>query len=235
LKKETVVKWCVVDNRGDRNARMPSMNLLFTEPQHLLKEVGRLFNKHAFWRCPSILDMCTNTYVIRAPFDMTVHFTKNDDGSLNFRTPDVTQVTVDTFFELRPDGTFSMPPFYLFYSDKSLMMEVIPTPIIDAPLTNMALLAGTFDIGKWVRPVEFAVRVLDFAKPVEIKKGDALLCVRFLPQDGSVVRLERVSFTNELEDLVEACVHVKHTVKGLALKTLYKLAEPVLALFHKKK
>lgn len=234
MKKEIIVNWSPVENAGQGNVEIAAAQVAFTEPQPLLKEVGKVYGHTQFWKCPAVTAMCTNTFVVHAPMDITVELFAGADGAYNFRTPDITQDVVDAFFRIEVDGTLQMPPYFVMYCKEPLMVEVLPLLFLPSAVENGTLISGTFDIGKWIRPLTFAVLPKSYEKPIVIKRGDPLYCIRFLPKNGETVRFERVPMTHELKDVMSACTTVKSLIPRLPLKTLYELAKPLLAMFFKR-
>jgi DNA-binding LytR/AlgR family response regulator len=90
---------------------------------------------------------------------------------------------------------------------------------------NIRIIPGRFDIGKWIRPVEFAFEVLDKTEPLEYKVDTPLFMVRFFTANDAPVKLTRVIHTAEIELAIQACTTVKQYRPFLPLKQLYKLGE----------
>lgn len=234
MKKQITVKWTPADSIAFGSSKLPGALMAFQEPQPLLQEVGKAFSDKLFWRCPAVLDLCINTFVVRAPMDMTLSFAKQPDGSYSLFAPETNQAIINTFFVFRPDGTLSLPPNLILYCDEPLMMEVLPPLLLTPQLDNMTFIPATYDVGRWVRALEFAILPTDFTKPIVIERDAPLFCVRFLPRNGESVRFERVPMSAELRELVETSVNVKVLTPRLSLQKLYVLAKPVLDMFRKR-
>jgi hypothetical protein len=112
---------------------------------------------------------------------------------------------------------------YLFVADKPCLIEQLPPSMhLEECVQNMRVIAGTFDISKWFRPVESSFEVVDPTKVLRIRRGDPLFYVRLVPQDGTVT-LKHEEYSDEMRAEVFKCTSVKRTMRNLPLKALYEL------------
>jgi len=203
--------------------------------QYLFEKRG---TEDEFTTCPAFLDYFKNTYVITAPFDFTIDYTK---GKLVFTdcTPeqqlylkscslDRTQKNIKNYLPV-----ISCAPSYIVYSDSSVMMEVSQLHFTDSDC-NFHYVPGMYDISKWIRPIDLTFEIKDPLKPLVFKRGDPLFLIRFIPQDRTKVEMIRVEEDKELENLVKGAVRVKAILPKLSLNKLYSLASPIMSLFLKK-
>ena len=147
-----------------------------------------------------------------------------------------TQDLYDSVCTVREDGSISISPVYVFYAKESVEMEVLPVFLLDSPsLENTLFIAGSYDIGKWIRPIDFSFYAKDNSKPINIKRGDPLFFVRFKTKEDEKITLERVEQSQELLTMIAACIKVKYKVKNISLSDLYKLAKSYIDLFLKGK
>ena len=120
----TTIYWCPVLGIKP-NPRLPlhsSMEIFFQQPDPLFKAIAEQYKGAEFLECPSVQDMCKNTFVIRAPFD--VEMSCNEEGHLVIDR--LGQMFYDSFCHRRPDGSVETAPSYLFYSDIPTKAEFIP-------------------------------------------------------------------------------------------------------------
>jgi hypothetical protein len=230
----TTVYWSPMLTKVHRGAEINEADILFEQPKPLMKELLATYKNHLFMKCPSTQASCKNVFVVTAPMDADIFLTSNPDElfALNVEGSGWDQNFYDAFCELRKDGTVSMPPSYLFYAKKSLEMEVSHAFLLDSPsLDNTLVIPGSFDIGKWVRPIDFTFVVKDPSKPVKIKRGEPLFFIRFKTDER--VEFIRVEYSKKLHDITHSCVQVKKRVPNLSLSTLYALAKSRLDLFFK--
>lgn len=221
---------------------VPEADLLFSEPESLLKHLQKTRKGSEYLKCPAFIDYVKNTYIIKAPvdFEIIISDAKNKQIVINglhqcFRNKfiDNTKGKGDNFTS---PYILSVPPKYLFYSGQSVHMEVMQAFLeTNDSVSNIMLIPGTFDISKWIRPIDFTFEIKNENKITYIKKDDVIFYVKFKTEDDSKVELERVEPDPRLIHGFWACVNIKNHVKGVPLKTLYKMAESFLSTFSFKK
>lgn len=229
----TTVYWTPMLTQGDKN--MNEADIIFEEPKPLMKELLSAYKNRDFMKCPSVQSYCKNVFVIPAPMDATINVRSGENNSISMQIDGSgwDQVFYDSFCELREDATVSLPPVYLFFTKQSLEIESLPVFLLNSASTeNVLPVPGGFDIGKWIRPVDFTFVLKDASKPIRIRRGDPLFFVRFKTSER--VEFKRVEFTPELGAVVSACVRVKKRVPNLALPVLYAMAKARLSLFLRK-
>lgn len=229
----TTIYWTPVTQQFKRE-ELSEVEILFSEPKPLAKEIATVYKDYTFIQCPATQAFYKNTFVITAPMSGVVQVGENENGNVSMVTTGHgwDQDYYETFCGIRKDKTVSLPPTYLFYAKEPLEMEVLPVFLLDSPsLENALFMPASFDIGKWIRPVDFSFVPKDYKKPITINRGDPLYFVRFKCQDR--VELERVAFTQELQSMVNACVSVKHRLKSITLPALYDMAKSRIDLFFR--
>jgi hypothetical protein len=131
-----------------------------------------------------------------------------------------------------------MPPSIIFWSDESVMMELLPPVLEHSDLNqNIKIIPGTFNIGKWIRPLDFTFEIADTSKPLKIYREQPILTARFLPENGSSVKLVRKMYDEKLDKVFKSMVSAKQVVPHKNLNFLYEIGEPFLKMmnFRKKK
>lgn len=214
--------------------------MFFSEPlpvfKHIVLNDSGASIPESHLACPSFVDYCKNTFVITAPFDMELTIDRNNQV-LN---TSFSQNLYDAFVENRgfmqsSHFTVTLPPSYIFYSDETVVMESMPCFLQHGQhLDGLHLVPGTFDISKWIRPVDFTIQISEHKNKISLKKGDPLFYVRFRTPNNEKVELERVEYTEELDKLCRTFVGVKDVERRLPLKKLYEMAEPFIRIFKKK-
>jgi hypothetical protein len=215
--------------------KLVEASILFEEPKLLSKELAERYRGYEFFTCPAFQGLCKNTFVITAPMSGTIKVSKGSgDTTMNIDGYGWDQPLYNAYCRVRLDGTVSLPPNYIFYAKESLEMEVLPVFLLDSPsLENAMFMPASYDIGKWIRPVDFSFIPKDITKPIVINRGDPLFFIRFKPKDGERVVLERVEYTQEVQNTIGACVNMKLRLKNMTLPELYKLAKSHIQLFLK--
>ncbi len=218
----------------------PGLESVYGEPVPFMKYfVEQRGKEDAFVGCPAVLEFYKNMYVIQAPFKFTVEYTNKPVFS-NTQHPAAQDVlkytTIDRVLE-QPKGSkplLSLVPFYIFYANEDVNMELHEL-YFTPPGHNFSNIPGTFNIGKWIRPMDWTFEIKDPSKPISIERGDALLLVKFVPKDGSKVELVRVLEDDDLTRAVRTCTSIKYFIPKLTFRKMYEIAEPVLKLLRLKK
>jgi len=231
----TTVYWTPVTTQT-KGEELSEVGILFGEPKSLAKEIATVYKDYMFIQCPATQAFYRNTFVITAPMSGVIDIGENKDGSASITLTGYgwDQTYYEAFSHIREDKTVTLPPTYLFYAEESLEMEVLPVFLLGSPsLENALFMPASFDIGKWIRPVDFSFVPKDYKKPITINKGDPLYFVRFKCQDR--VELERVEFTQEVRNMMNSCVSVKKRLKNITLPVLYDMAKSRIDLFFRSK
>lgn len=197
-----------------------------------------------FTKCPGFAEYLKHAYVITAPFDVEISFSKGLTSpefiQPNVRSnPDLYRV-YSTFLVNRtleqPKGAnplLSIPPAYTFYSNESVMMEMLP-PFMFKSGSKFLTVPGTYDIGKWIRPIDFTVEINNPEENFIIKKGEPLFVVRFVATDGSRIELERIIEDKDLINVVKSIAATKNLAPKQGLPERYRSAEQYIKAYFKK-
>lgn len=233
MKRYVEVFWTPWYVKGGLNSALTSpLHLLTQEPKPLVTWVCEQRANSFYLKCPAVIESMKNCFVVTAPFDLNIKF---DLQNYAVYTDRFGQDFFETYVNLRnkPDGypaLISLPPAFLFYAKESVKVQVDDLPIITSDSSkNTKMIPGEYDIGKWVRPLDwtFEFTGVDY---INVKMGDPLFTVRFKTKNDLPVKLIRVEPTANLINKVVACTAVKGYVQGLSLKTLYELAKNYLGV-----
>jgi len=237
LNKKTKVYWTVGKDKkiGDR---IVAEDITYFAPTPVLKELfSKRKNTAGFFRCPALKEITKNTYAIRAPYDLNFEVTA--DGGF---TSNVSKEFFESLCIWR--GNFgndidiyamTLPPAYLFYSKSSVKIESIPAFMeTNKSIENINLIPGSFNIGKWIRPVDFTFEVKNSKLPITMKRGDIIFYVRFITEDESEIELER-SIDNSIYDVSYTCLSVKERIHHMPLYKMYDMAADYISSFWKTK
>jgi hypothetical protein len=234
------VNWCPFQGKSISTIEKRSwMDMLWFEPEPLLKHVVSERNKDlSYLKCPSFIDFCKNTFVIRSPLDIDISFDYDTVTERKYiKTHMYNQEFYDDFITDRmQEGPYTMLGLVfgnLFYAEQSLVVEQMPATFSRTSSVfqkNITVIPGRFDISKLIRPVSFAFEIVDDTQIIKIKRGDPLYYLRFITDEP--VKINRVKFTDELKHVVYNCVSVKDFVKNNSLEENYALAKPLIDLFR---
>lgn len=231
--KNTTVYWAPWNHSVETNMAQ----ILFSEPISVLKDIGEIHKGNNFFQCPAVTDYCKNTYAIKSELDIELSYNK-DTGWVSSSIP--SQAFFDEFVFVEPKMDWvktvriTLPSRHVFYSDDDIQAELIPAYLQGSRVPeNINVVPGTFNISKWIRPLECSGIILDLDKPIKIKKGDVLYYVRFIPKTDSKITLERVALTEDIKQITFACLFVKELKKKLPLSAMYILAEGAMGVFKR--
>lgn len=209
-----------------------ALQLLCQEPRPLIQWLYEKRKGAKYLKCPSVIDNVKNCFVIEAPLDIAIRFDKQNDRA---ETDRYGQKFYDSYIELRNDQTevqypvlVTLPPRFVFYANQSVIAQTSDLPIITSEASkHTRLIPGQYDIGQWVRPIDWTMEVID-TEVLNIKRGDPLFMIKFHTKNNAPVKLVRVQATPELIKKVLACTGVKNFIPNVKLKDLYIMAKNYL-------
>lgn len=228
------VYWSVFN--GSLDVKMSWVNIALSDPEPAYKSLVSSRNKDViYFKCPAVQDYFKNTFVVRSPVDITISI---DNGCV--RTHEYDQKFFDIFINSKTNNgidryeTIIFAIDYLFYSDEPCLVEQLPAFMEDSALQrSIRIIPGTFDISKWIRPLQCSFEVIDPSSPIVIKRGDPLFYVRLIPKDNSKVTLERVNVDSNLHQVVTSCLTLKSVITNNSLKQNYEMAKSYLSLWKR--
>ena len=229
------VYWTTRCMNVDDEDMKASLDLLVVEPIPFLKWLTNNREKSDYMKCPAVIDFFKNTFVITAPFDIQI----NIDENTRYVLTDKSQEIYDSFILNRSHQSsdndpliLTLPPNLIFWSNDDIVIESLPMFLdTSESFENINLIPGTFNISKWIRPLDFTVEVKDLSKPITIKRGEPLFCVKFITKKGNKVELERTELTAELEYVVRGCTILKNFMPKQTLNSVYVMAEKFINRF----
>lgn len=225
MKRYTEIFWWVSHHKKQL---YPWIETAFFEPKHFYPLLREQRAEAHYLQCPALSGKFKNSFVITAPFDLTI--THNQEtGALN--TDRYGQDFYDDFIIIRPSNSkdlpllFSIAINYLFFAHEDVEMEVSEVPLLCSKSTaNVRLVPAGFNISKWLRPLEYAVEIIDKTKPIEIKAGEPLFMVTFKTPNNVPVKLTRKIETPEMALALPAFTRLKKVRPNLKLAECYDLA-----------
>jgi hypothetical protein len=233
------VLWCPALALDNAPEKQTWKNIGYFDPEPVLKDIILSREKQAdYLVCPAYNAYFKNTFIIRSPIDIVVRYEKNQDGTSTIKTDRHDQEFFEDMFNVRQGQNSSYPmlslnSFYLFLSNESMILESIPAFFHSTTLLqNTRVIPGTFDIGKWWRPVDFSFEVLDETKPLVFKRGDPLFYVRLISNEN--IKLTRTEFSPEIKSAMYSCTGLKRFVPRASLEENYEAAKSYLGYLKSK-
>jgi hypothetical protein len=169
-------------------------------PSALSKDVVDLRKNVVFLKCPAHTDFMKNTFVFKSPIDINIDIDVNEQYA-NIQCDNIEQRLFDKIIDLRflslkeagssPYPILGIDFLSTFKCDQSLMLSIVPAHLHYNDFTaKTSVIPGTFDIGRWTRPVELVFEVKNSREKIQIKKGDALFYIKFT--SDTQVKLEKI-------------------------------------------
>jgi hypothetical protein len=105
----------------------------------------------------------------------------------------------------------------VFITDRPIMMQVLPAFMHRNDFTEKTtIVPGEYDISRWTRPVETVFEIRSNKEKIVIKKGDAILYVKF-SSDDSIKLVESNTPWKE----ISTCNDITNTNRLKSLKERY--------------
>jgi hypothetical protein len=217
MSKETVtVYWAVHTNPK----RQTYVNMLWDAPVPLITTLPQGFSgKDGNYReCSGISNIIKNTYTMIHPLTATISFSGDPENSvfesdLNVWNP--RSSALKSCYSI--DYDFG----WLFFSDESLEIKVTPPYLHNTSDSKTGFVAsGSFDIGKWFRPVTLSYILWEGNDTLTITKGDPALYIEFLT-DKKVV-FKHFELTEDIHSLALQSIDATFYMRFKPLSYRYK-------------
>ena len=190
------IGWC--------NTPTPWSDLLPFEPEQLRVDI----------RCPVIAAWASQSFVVKAPFDLGVQFTHGPDGAelkwikeydFKIEPRQVVPFTKQKLWRKPNQPSVQWTINNLFVADEPVWMETW-SPFFHFrknPLPGV-IVPSRHNIHEWAKPVPWVFEWHDISKPLVIKRGEPIQYVRFhTPNNDETFKIVRLEYTEELEKAVE--------------------------------
>lgn len=159
--------------------------------------------------CPALKHYLDNMFYISAPFDYNIKYSVEEKI---VRSDYYSQSEFNKLIKVRDidSGLISFNMFYFFITEeKSLEISMIPAHMYSNGFTsNSTLIPGTFDIGKWPRPLECAFFI---DRDIDIKEGNPLYFIKF--NTSKQINFKRFLVTDKYLKLNDITANVRQYKK----------------------
>ena len=116
---------------------------------------------------------------------------------------------------------------YIFFSE-DLEITTTPAYLHNTDFqTKLTYIPGSFNIGKWFRPIEGAFEMKDTIADMNIANGDPMYYIKFHTDEK--IKFVRFEFTPKLYQMSMGCMNYKKLKLHSSLKFLYNLFHKTLA------
>ena len=192
MSKTIKIKYHMYDIFEDILESSLSLDFVAFNLETVFKNADR---KAVYYSCPAWAHKAKRTYVVRSPVDISLRIIFAEDGSNEARieTPNLDQVKFDRWITptFDVDGwcrkekvtlQFNIPKCLFWTNEKNICIEQSPYPLT-AVRNNKVSLHGWYNLSSWTRGVSFAMDVVDYRKPIVIKRGDPLYQISFFSEN----------------------------------------------------
>lgn len=197
----------------------PDWNIMYSDPVSVLSSLRNIKNdkvesKDNYLYCPAFKDTLSNVFEFsNSGIDATYEWTSSSFINNGAYTP-----TSTSFISLREPRlpclentrVIQLALAWNFFSEESLTMQITPPFFSDSSFSKDAsIIPGSFDIGRWFRPVpaDFQVWGNDVDK-LTLKSNDPLFYARFMT-DRNVI-LKRFMLTPEISSIITSLIATRN-------------------------
>lgn len=160
-----------------------------------------------FKLCPAVLKQARNTFALQFPFDYDLKFEPENNRVS-------TSLYDEGFFKSMVNirstsvGNYSINLSYIFIAEEPLEIEWTSAHFSDNEFTRKTMLIpGTFDIGKWPRPLDCAFLLRDGVRDLTFSRGEDFGYVRFLTNEN--INLQKFYPTQKMADISSSCLSAR--------------------------
>ena len=227
MSKKIIVYEALVPTNDGRDFMYYKLEPLLTNLRKMWNEAN-VPKRHVddIFQCPAFQRSLTNTFVYKSPYDLSITYDENKRYKLSIPSrlldDDHTARPVDEKTGIEDNHIiqiFTSKANKFFFADSSCDIN-IESPSFHN--TSYCFLSGSFNIGKWFRPIHPAI--LNFGqKDIHIKRGDPLLYLKF-PKDVKI-EIRRTYLGPIAYNLSMGCGGYKTYDKKAPFEKLYKYFE----------
>lgn len=212
--KEHVVYWSPWFTPDDRKQNMSgNSEWTYEEPISLWKDVSSRMSDQKdtanYFQCPAVRDTLSPVYIIKATLEAGVKVVDNGKGLEQTQTRDS---KVRMTMPHAPSQNNQIMAVYhnatMFFSEEPLVMRLCSPWFTPAPhMRYGALVPGTFDIGRWFRPLNFEFNLWEGVREFHIEDGEPLAYIEFATDER--IKFVRFKVTDELYNISNDSIHAR--------------------------
>lgn len=203
---------------------------LTPQPVHAVKDLQQRISQMSGERpgmsreivkCPVAMRHLANTYAVKSPLKYDIAVTEDN----RFITNHYDQTFFDRNVILRDTGSkllsFNFASYVFFTEESSLMMEMRNASYSPGKFaTNVSVLEGSIDIGKYFRKTDLAFFMN--SQSVSVEQNETLFYVKF--HTNKKIKLKRFLWNDEFTKLAKAVVDARDFIHTANL-SVYKRME----------
>lgn len=206
-----------------------NLDLIYQSPINVYKDFisrGSPERPYAnFINCPAVSEKFKRTFLVNNTAETSIRFDTDETNGikpvyLNERTTN-SAVGITHQDTLKDSILFEYHMAYAFFSEESLMLATSSPYFHKAPhMRYGAIVPGSFDIGKWYRPIISEFNLWEGEKQFHIKQYEPLMYWEFFT-DKKII-LKRYERTQKLYDITSSIVNFKLVKRGSNMLSRYK-------------
>jgi hypothetical protein len=200
------------------------------DPTSIMKkyyETHKTDNNSEFLRqnsCPAFNSAIKNVYGLHSLYDYTVDLVTKTDAV----SKDYDQKFFDSHFIVRDyeERFFSFVQGYVFFSDEPLTMRAYLSPFLENNEVSKRTysIPGQFDIGRWIREIEFNFYLKPEYDKFIIKEDDIYTYLDFMTDKK--VKLKRFYLDHKISDIITDFKNARfNKVQNSSLQYFYDMFE----------
>jgi len=206
----------------ERNKLLASQ-WVYQEPQNAWKDIlskksDQKITKN-FFQCPATRDALQNVYVIRCPFNSEAEVLLKEDGAVDKITQDWAKDIPDLMSQIgmqlahapsKENELLVVTEFsYVFFCEESLQMRMTAPWFHEAPhLQYGAAVPGMYDIGRWLRPVNFEVNLWQGQTKLKYLEDEPMGYLEFATDKK--IKFQRFESTHKLKEIVADAINTRN-------------------------
>jgi len=211
--KTTIIYWAVYSSLELQTRQSLAMKDIESIRKNLASKVNSANNKSSYMACVSYHEYFKNTYLLKHPYTTEWHYDTNGSNDLfNLRLNDsafMNSYLVD--YDLQ----------WIFFSEDDVELETTPAFFHQKESDKYGyILAGSFNISKWFRPVSLSWQLWENVNEIKFKEDDVIAYLKFKTKNK--IKLQKFELTPKLEEIINGCTSVKQILPNLPLSELYE-------------
>jgi hypothetical protein len=177
--------------------------------------------------CPAVKDHCNNVFALRSLQDYEFNINSSESNMLSVSSNMLDQAFFEDRVVIRnlDAKMFSFKAnTFLFFTDVSTLPVTYPIhPYLEDNNVSARIMpiTGTFDIGRWFRPMDFAFMLKKDFQSFKIEKNEIFAYIKF--HTNEKINFKQFVITPELTNFTKDCTILTRYPKLKSLQNYYKV------------
>lgn len=206
-----------------------NLDLVYQNPVNIYKDfISRSDSDRPaanFINCPAVSEKFKRTFMVKNVAETAFRFTNGEGGekNVNYLNSKTTNAAIGITHQptLKDNTLFEYHMAYAFLAEESLNITTSSPYFHKAPhLQYGALVPGSFDIGRWYRPIIAEFNLWEGNDYFHIQSDEPLMYWEF--STNKKVILKRYERTQKLYDITSSIINFKLVKRGSNLLSRYK-------------